>query len=305
MTDVGQRVIDAVARPASKGLARRAARVPLSGADLARMGMVLALLAAVWFSGGGARDALVGSLLLAVVLFTDLVGAELDGTPTDALGAWLTLLLMRLREYVVYVGLAVGGVMTGVATAWEWAAGALVALAVYESVVTARTAHACDGDGASAKSAAPGADHSPIAAMDPSRPEGGPTSSDPTLTAELFGGTPQPPPDEAAQHEPIRIRTAPHSTVDGDQWQEGRRRALRRMGLGAPREGGAYPAQRRRARVRLPRPPGHFPQPARFAVITLTITIWDVQVTFVALIIGCAVALSGELVGRAERHRAA
>ncbi|MBB4933943.1 hypothetical protein F4561_004763 [Lipingzhangella halophila] len=303
MADVRERAVrwaGAVIRPASRRVARWAEWASLSGAGVARIGLALAVLAAVWFTEGGPRGAVVGSLLLAAVLFTDSVGAELEGERTDALGAWLALLLARLREYLVYAGLAVGGALTGVADVWVWASGALAALALHESVAVARAAHTPARDtGARAALEAQRARDSPIAAMDPSRPEGGRAAGDPTLTAELLGDAPREPASGAGPGEPIRIRTTPGSRVDAAKWQEGRRRALRRMGAAEPdRKGGAYPATRRPARLGLPHFPARWSQAVRFAVITLTITIWDARVTFVALIVGSVIAICGELAGR-------
>ncbi|RNL82336.1 hypothetical protein [Halostreptopolyspora alba] len=299
------RVANAVLRPVSRSAARWAARASLSRAGLARIGLVLAVLAAVWFTEGGLRGALVGSLLLGAVLFTDTVAADLEGERGDALAGWLALLLSRLREYVVYAGLAIGGVVTGVPDAWTWAAGALVTLALYESVATARLASGARDTGAPSAPPVPRPHDSPIAAMDPSRPKGGPEPSDPALTAKLLGDAPQQPVGETEPTGPIRIRTTPKSTVDAAKWQEGRRRALRGLGLTeSTPEGGAYPAVRGPARLwrpwapripRLPRVRVPYSQAARFAVIALTITIWDTRVTFVALITGGLIALCGAL----------
>lgn len=296
------RVADAVLRPVSRNTARLAVRASLSRAGLARIGLVLAVLAAVWFTEGGLRGAVAGSLLLAAVLFTDAVGAELEEERGDALATWLALLLARLREYVVYAGLAIGGVATGVPNAWTWAAGALVALALYESVAAARMAPSARGTGAPSASPTPRPHESPIAAMDPSRPTDGPEPSDPTLTAELLGDASRQPTSHEEPADPIRIRTTPKSTVDTAQWQEGRRRALRGLGLAeSGSEGGAYPAAPRpaRPRVRIP-----YSQAVRFAAIAVTITIWDSRVTFVALITGGAIALCGALAPSPTRDTA-
>ncbi|WP_156184772.1 hypothetical protein [Allosalinactinospora lopnorensis] len=226
---------------------------------------------------------------------------------------WLETLLSRLREYVVYAGLAIGGVLTGVPDAWAWAAGALIAQTMRDSVAAAWTARSApphptvDHQGVPARHQ----HSSPLDAMDPSSSPNGRAPSDPSLTAELLGGPEEEEPRGSGEPEhPIRIRTAPRSTRAPAHWEEGRYQVMREMGAvpderaEPAHEGGAYPDTGRAlgslVSGRVPR----FPQAGRFAVIALTITIWDARVTFVALIIGCAIAVCGEFADHPARDDA-
>ncbi|MFC4560598.1 hypothetical protein ACFO4E_01880 [Nocardiopsis mangrovi] len=276
------------------------------------MALFLAVSAAVWFTEGGLRGSLVGSLLLALMLLTDTAAERLRaGRTPDSLDTWLRAVFARLREYTVYAGVAIGGALSGVPDAWAWAAGALISLALFDTVVAARAAAGAAPPGtATPRGRAAG---SPIDAVDPGRRDR--TPSDPSLTAELFG-TPVPEPRAAGpgagdRVDPIRIRTVPESRISAE-WEEGRLRAIRSVRAGREQERAADEAPRPaadRGRAGAPAPSWvrtalSFPQAGRLAVVASTITIWDARVTFIALIVGCAVAITRELTEQPARDAA-
>ncbi|WP_147280066.1 hypothetical protein [Marinitenerispora sediminis] len=310
-----------VLRPASRAFARWAARTSVTPSALSRAGLLVGVLAALWFTEGGPRGAVVGTLLLGAALLTDTVAEELDARRT-ALDAWLAVVLVRLREYAVYAGLAAGGAAAGVAGAWTWAAGALIAHAMVEAVASARAARPGRRD-PGADTAVPGsAERRPAAlieTVDPSRPPAGPAAGDPGLLDELLG---------TAAPEPAHRRSDPHG-----RWERTRRaRAAgprdpsRRT---APRDG--RPAARP-DRVDEPQPPHLAGRPAparsasgapdrtrrsragalrrllafgpaeRFVVIGGTLLICNVKVTFLALIVGSALALTAALAAPSDRE---
>ncbi|CAM3633678.1 hypothetical protein [Nocardiopsis rhodophaea] len=276
--------------PLTRPSGRLARRAHLTPSALGRIGLVLTVPAAVWFTEPGPRGALIGSLFLAAALFTDAVAEELAGEQRDALETWLTAMLARLREYIVYLGLAIAGTLSGVPDAWGWSAGALIAVALRDSVVAARRARP-DLSGPPQAVNVPaqrrgGGGASPIDAVDPSGAAADRSPSDPELTAKLFG-------------------TAAASGDGGSGTGQGERPQRR------PRPGGArsapdapagmsadsaLPAAVRRLLA--------FPQAARFATVALTITIWDPRVTFIALIVGCGVAVTAEVVDQPVRAEA-
>ncbi|GAB3455473.1 hypothetical protein GCM10027570_36080 [Streptomonospora sediminis] len=305
----------------------------VSQAAMSRIGLVLAVAAALWFTEGGLRGAVCGSLLLAAVLATDLLAHRMriaaGRLRRDRLDLWLAVMLARLREYAVFAGLAIGGAVAGVADAWAWAAGALIAVALRDSITAAREARLGDPEW----TANGGADW-PVGAADPSRHGAGQAPGDDSLAAELLGGAgdggdrgggssgdtaPEPDRPDTPPEPPLRIRTLPKG-APWPGWRAGRAETL---GPGAGAEDGGGPAEPGAApqpgaarsaphsgpvgpgilrRARLPfRPAMDFPQAARFGVVAVTILIWDVRVTFVALIVGCALAVTAELVGNPTR----
>ncbi|MBV2367090.1 hypothetical protein ACFPZ0_14650 [Streptomonospora nanhaiensis] len=324
---------DVDARSGGKGarrpwsVARRLREWQVGPTGMSQIGLLLAVAAAVWFTDSGVRGAVVGSLLLALVLCTDPVAERLRGDRPDRLELWLSLMLLRLREYVVYVGLAVGGALAGVPDAWAWAAGALIAQALQDSVAAARGARAGEPEWI------PGPDGgTPLDAVDPSRDVADRSPSDPSLADELLGDPREPEPpapadapagataagDPAATVPAPRAAPAPEGGADtadteGTDGTEGPAGArLRTVPAGRPWPGWAHALCRSAAAdtgsaapagarpgLRVPPPVRAvlaFPQIARFAVVALTITIWDARVTFIALIAGCALAIAVELV---------
>ncbi|MUL39721.1 hypothetical protein FZ103_00760 [Streptomonospora sp. PA3] len=288
---------------------------------MTQVGTVLAAAAAIWFTEAGLRGAVCGSLLLGAVLGSDLLARRLRGGRRDRLDVWLALVLGRLREYVVFAGLAIGGTAAGVADAWAWAAGALIALALRDSVAAARRADAGEPEW-TPESGLP----RPIDAVDPSRHPDDASAGDASLTAELLGRPPGGCDDGGAPDgdpgAPSDIRTVPKG-APWPGWSEGRAEILGDGPAGpedsvpAAAEGPADVAdggERPADRAGTDRPPSArasrllrlaaFPQGARFAVVALTITIWDARVTFIALIVGCALAVTAELAGGPDHETA-
>ncbi|GAA4944886.1 hypothetical protein GCM10023224_30090 [Streptomonospora halophila] len=301
---------------------------------MTRIGVVLAVAAGVWFTEGGPRGAVIGSLLLGAVVLTDALAQRVRAARRDRLDVWLALVLGRLREYAVYAGLAIGGTAAGVADAWGWAAGALIAVALRDSLAAARRADAGEPEW-SPESGLP----RPIDAVDPSRHREDGSPGDASLTAELLGretaeddtaaSGPDTAPDAAPDTAPdagegggsasgapasaegadgaalFGIRTVPKG-APWPGWAEVRAEAL---GEGAPGStapdaaertadtGGDAPRRGGGPRRALLARLAAFPQAARFAAVALTITIWDARVTFIALIAGCALAAAADLAG--------
>ncbi|MFF1671821.1 hypothetical protein ACFVWN_19010, partial [Nocardiopsis flavescens] len=109
-------------------------------AGMSRIAVMVSVGAAVWFTRPDTVGGLAGSALLVAVLFCDSVRDRMRAGRRDALTLWLVAMLSQLREYIVYLGLAVGAVLAGIAGAWGWAAGALVALALRDALLVAREA---------------------------------------------------------------------------------------------------------------------------------------------------------------------
>lgn len=271
-----------VTRSTARMLERR--RVTRSG--MTRISVFATVAAAIWFSQAGTVGALVGSAFLAAVLFCDATRARMRANRRDALTLWLAAMLSQLREYTVYLGLALGAVSAGINGAWGWAAGALIALALRDSLLVARAAPAAVRAAPVSARRAPPAQRRPsdfLQSLVPFPPEGM-RKSDEQLAGRLLG---------------------PGSRGAGEP-DEGTRAA----GDGAQAGGPAAAAQRtrrpepHRATVPLPalaRRIMVFSQPTRFSVIAVTTVAGDARVAFVALIIGCAVAVTGELVDPAPQ----
>ena len=124
-----------VARATARMLERR--YVTRSG--VTRISILIAAAAAVWFSRADLTGAVLGSLLLGLVLYCDVVRSHMRTHRSDALTLWTVSMVVQLREYVVYVGLAFGAAAAGHAGAWGWASGALIALALRDALLVARS----------------------------------------------------------------------------------------------------------------------------------------------------------------------
>jgi phosphatidylglycerophosphate synthase len=94
----------------SRHLIRPAARVRLTPNAVTGISIGLAVLAAVWFSAGTRGAQIVGAVLLYLSFVLDCLDGQLARyTRTfSPLGAWVDAMADRLKEYVVYVGLAIG-----------------------------------------------------------------------------------------------------------------------------------------------------------------------------------------------------
>src|SRR5699024_3158645 len=93
----------------------------------------------------------------------DAVRSHMETGRRDALTLWLATMLDQLCEYIVYIGLVLGAVSAGFVGVWGWAAGALIALALRDSLLIARSAPAA-AEPASGSAGGP--------ASFPGRPEG-------------------------------------------------------------------------------------------------------------------------------------
>ncbi|PSK97061.1 hypothetical protein CLV63_10964 [Murinocardiopsis flavida] len=273
MADVGTYTVPGL-RPVARPVARWAARKALTTARFAQIALFLAAIAAVWFTEEGVRGGLIGSAFLVMVLGADAVGAELRGARTDILTDWLVVMLSRLREYTVYMGLAIGGAIAGVPDIWGWAAAALIAHALRDAISTARVARpgaAVPVPGLYTQWPPRPADRPadrPVGARVPARRSAEPAS----LTDELLRGA-DPGTGAGGAAAPETERTAAPTP--------GRKGATRVAG--------------HRAWARPLRWAMSFPAPERFALIAITVTIWDSRVTFIALVVASLCATAADL----------
>ncbi|WP_179826207.1 hypothetical protein [Nocardiopsis aegyptia] len=278
-----------VARSTARMLERR----HVTRAGMTRISVFAAVGAAVWFTRADTVGALAGSLFLGGVLFCDAVRGRMQANRRDALTVWLVSMLAQLREYIVYAGLAVGAVLAGLADGWGWAAGALIALALRDSLLIARAAPTApdlsQGVGRVPR-ARPGRTGGLLADLAPRPPEG-PRESDPRLTGRLLGPGPGAASDAASAAGP-GVPPRPRISPEARAVQEAR----------AARDTSPEPAPapaNRSARLPLPHLARRimvFSQSTRFLAIAVTATLWDARVAFLTLIVGCAVAVTGELV---------
>ncbi|GHC76621.1 hypothetical protein GCM10007079_13090 [Nocardiopsis terrae] len=248
-----------VARATARMLEHR--RVTRSG--VTRISVLVAVAAAVWFGRTDLVGALAGSALLGLVLCCDAVRDRMRANRRDALTLWTVSVAAQLREYVVYVGLAFGAAADGSASAWGWAAGALIALALRDSLLVARTAPPAP---AGAKPLVLPAQRRPEGVRVPAPRAGAAGAADP---AQARGDSGSARADAAAEGAADPGRTRPPS------------RAL------------PLPVLARRVLL--------FGQPTRFLVIAVAATVGDARLVFLSLIVGCAVAITGELVDPSSR----
>jgi phosphatidylglycerophosphate synthase len=101
--------------PYSKYLARWAARRGFTPNQVTSVSMALGVLAAAAFATGDRWGLVTGAVLLQIAFTTDCVDGQLARfTRTfTPLGAWLDSTFDRLKEYVVYAGLAIGAAQAG------------------------------------------------------------------------------------------------------------------------------------------------------------------------------------------------
>lgn len=256
----------------ARTIARVLERRHVTRAGMTRISVLAALGAAVWFAQGGDDGPLIGAVFLALVLACDAVRSAMRANRRDSLTLWLVAMLGQLREYVVYAGLALGAVAAGINGAWAWAAGALIALALRDSLLVARKAPAAEPQGRDAAGGAVSAQRRSegflggIGVPAP-RPPG---DSDPELTGRLLGA-------EGAR--------------------DGRTRVAVRESRGAASgaSGAVFPLPD------LARRWLSFTQPVRFLAIAVTTFVWDPRVAFVTLVVGCTIAVTSELVGAGDR----
>ena len=252
-----------------RATARMFERRYVTRSGVTRVGVVVAAIAAVWFSRADPTGAIIGSLFLGLVLFCDTVRSRMRSHRRDVLTLWTVSMAAQFREYVVYVGLAFGAAAAGHAGAWGWAAGALIALALRDALLVAR--------------AAPPArwTQPPLVLPGQRRPEG------------LQGASIPRPRDGERSEGAVSGRPA-----GADHAAE----VARAAGIPDTGEvGGAVPASFSLAlsarRIMA------FEQPARFVVIAVAATVWDARIAFVSLIVGCVIAITGELVAPTSEVR--
>lgn len=258
----------------TRAIARVLERRHVTRAGMTRISVLIALGAAVWFAQEGDEGPLVGSVLLVLVLCCDAVSAAMRANHRDSLTLWIVTMLGQLREYIVYTGLALGAVTAGINGAWGWAAGALIALALRDSLLVARKAPAALPQGRSGvRGSVPAQRRSEglLGGAGIPAPRG-PGDGDPELTGRLLG---------ADGERGGRVRVAP------------RTRQEKAAGHGPVAAVVPLPDIARRWLS--------FTQPMRFLAIGVTTVVWDPRVAFVTLVIGCAIAVTSELVGAGDQ----
>ncbi|MFD0891714.1 CDP-alcohol phosphatidyltransferase family protein, partial [Streptosporangium algeriense] len=106
-------------------LVRAAALLGLRPNAVTGVSVGLAVLAAVWFSAGTRPALVTGAVLVYLSFVLDCVDGQLARYTRlfSPLGAWLDATFDRVKEYVVYVGLALGYPGEGI---WPTAVGVLI-----------------------------------------------------------------------------------------------------------------------------------------------------------------------------------
>ncbi|MFE9242636.1 hypothetical protein [Nocardiopsis sp. NPDC006938] len=245
----------------ARGTARMLERRHVTRSGVTRISLVVTVGAAVWFSRADLVGAVAGSALLGLALCCDAVRSRMRAHRRDALTVWTLSMVAQLREYVVYVGLAFGAAAAGFASAWGWAAGALIALALRDALLVARSA--------------------PVAPAHPKRP------APPSQRRPEGLRLPEP-----RVPRPRGEAGAPAETVTRTRPETGGTRP------GAP-DGGPAPAP---SLAHLARRVMVFGQPTRFLVIAVATIAVDARIAFLSLVVGCAVAITGELVDPSARE---
>ncbi|MDT0331695.1 hypothetical protein [Nocardiopsis lambiniae] len=248
---------------AARSTARLLERRHVTRAGMSRIAVMAAVGAAIWFTRPDTIGGLAGSAFLVAVLFCDSVRERMRVGRRDALTLWLAAMLAQLREYIVYLGLAIGAVLAGIGGAWGWAAGALVALALRDCFLVAREAPPAP----------------------PARPCPPPSLPAHRERVDVLPGGLVPRPADGAHDDAVAGR------APGPQ----RRRP---PGDPGPSDDPRHPGPGRRSAplADLARRVLIFPQPVRFLAIAVTATLWDARVSFITLIVGCVVAVTAALV---------
>jgi len=114
-----------VVRKVAKPLTRLALRMNLSPNAITVISLIVGIGAAASFAGGTRVWLVVGAVLLQLSLIIDCVDGEVARATRrfTALGAWLDASTDRVKEMLVYAGLAAGAASTG---AWQLALGLIV-----------------------------------------------------------------------------------------------------------------------------------------------------------------------------------
>ncbi|MGP3911865.1 CDP-alcohol phosphatidyltransferase family protein [Nonomuraea sp. 10N515B] len=117
----------------SRYLIKPAVKLKLSPNTVTGVSVGLALLAAVWFSAGTQGGRLLGALLFYLSFTLDCLDGQLARyTRTfSPLGAWADCMADRIKEYIVYVGLAFGSTDPGI---WYLAVAAMILQVVRHAI---------------------------------------------------------------------------------------------------------------------------------------------------------------------------
>lgn len=113
--------------PYSRFVARAAAHRGLTPNQITVLSLFIGALAAVAFGTGERWGLIAGAVLLQVAFMFDCVDGQLARYTRNfsRFGAWLDSILDRLKEYLVYAGLAIGSIKGFGVDVWAYAAGAL------------------------------------------------------------------------------------------------------------------------------------------------------------------------------------
>ncbi|MQA97375.1 MAG: CDP-alcohol phosphatidyltransferase family protein, partial [Streptosporangiales bacterium] len=105
-----------------------AAKLGLTPNTVSWISMGFGVLAAVWFAEGDRLGLVLGGLILYLAFVLDCVDGQLARYTRrfSALGAWLDATFDRGKEYVAYVGLAIGAGVSGVGDVWPLAVAAMI-----------------------------------------------------------------------------------------------------------------------------------------------------------------------------------
>ena len=285
--------------PYSKYIARWAARRHLTPNAVSVFSMALGVVAAACFATGARAGLIAGAVVLQAAFTFDCVDGQLARYTRkfSLLGAWLDSVFDRAKEYVVYAGLAVGAVASGIGDGrwgiWTLAVAALILQALRHLIdfsYGARRRHVVaslpqrpvedPADGLTEHLAAE-PDRTPPEYDAPAPAHAtAPASPSPAASPATSGAEPVavPPPAPARHLSPIR-------------------RVKRVIGA-VGRESERVPALHWFKRIIV------LPIGERFALISVTAAFYDARVTFWALLVWGSVAACYVLVGRLLRSLA-
>lgn len=278
--------------PWSTHLVRAAAWLGLTPNAVTGISVGLALLAAIWFSAGTRPAQIAGAVLLYLSFVLDCVDGQLARYTRafSPLGSWLDATFDRVKEYVVYVGLAFGyaaglddsgGGPNGI---WALAVAAMILQALRHMIDFSYVGARADTDRAGRDPA--GTAGPPIAWGDVTVPPD--SAASPARPA-----SPAPPEHPASPASPapsaFPARPAPDPAVSGGAADPGNwvLRLSRRLEQDA--------ATRWFKKIIV------LPIGERMALITVTAAVFNARVTFIALLTWGTVAALYTLAGRVGR----
>jgi phosphatidylglycerophosphate synthase len=257
---------------------RLAVRLRLTPNAVTGMSVGLAVIAAIWFSAGDRTAQVIGAVALYLSFVLDCVDGQLARYTRrfSPLGAWLDGISDRVKEYVVYVGLAVGyaagahGGPTGPHGIWALAVGAMILQSIRHMVDFSYSGAVADADTAATASTCR---RSPLSVS------ADPTRTDPTRT-------------DAGRSDPARTDSVHVESVHGGHADSVRTANVvvemsRRLNRGT--------ATRWLKKVIV------LPIGERMALIAVTAALFNARVTFLALLTWGGVALAYTVTGRIAR----